>query len=145
MHMKKNIPFTMLLRAIRYCSTIQAYLNERGKLRMALLLNKYPAKSIHDQYNRMLRKFEIDQILIISNYNTFQQKIINSPVEVNQPIDHRTTLFVHFTYCTSMKLFPKKFHDLWHKCFHQSPINDIFPVLGARNAKNLQRDLVHTR
>jgi hypothetical protein len=40
MHMKKNIPFTMLLRAIRYCSTFEAYLDERDRLRMALLLIK---------------------------------------------------------------------------------------------------------
>jgi hypothetical protein len=39
-HMKQNIPCTMLLRAIRYCSTFKAYLDEREKLRMALLLNK---------------------------------------------------------------------------------------------------------
>ncbi|CAF4386938.1 unnamed protein product, partial [Rotaria sordida] len=32
----------MLLRAIRYCSSFQVYLDEREKLRMALLLNKYP-------------------------------------------------------------------------------------------------------
>ena len=93
----------------------------------------------------MLRKFGIDQILTINNYNTFRKKVINSPVEVKQPIDHRTNLFVHFTYCTNMKLFPNKFHDLWHQYFDQSPINDIIPVLGTRNAKNLQRDLVHTR
>jgi hypothetical protein len=46
MHMKKNIPFTMLLRAIRYCSTFEAYLDECDRLRMALLLNKYPGKFI---------------------------------------------------------------------------------------------------
>ncbi|CAF2093002.1 unnamed protein product [Rotaria magnacalcarata] len=27
LHMKKNIPFAMLLRGIRYCSTFQTYLN----------------------------------------------------------------------------------------------------------------------
>ncbi len=30
--MKKNIPFAILLRAIKYCSTFEAYLNEREKL-----------------------------------------------------------------------------------------------------------------
>ncbi|CAF1500710.1 unnamed protein product [Rotaria sp. Silwood1] len=35
LHMKKNIIFTMLFRAIRYCSSFQTYLNEREKLRMA--------------------------------------------------------------------------------------------------------------
>ncbi|CAF4701862.1 unnamed protein product, partial [Rotaria sp. Silwood2] len=37
LHMKKNIIFTMLLRAVRYCSTFQAYLDEREKLRMVLM------------------------------------------------------------------------------------------------------------
>lgn len=38
----------MLLRAIRYYSTFRAYLDERAKLRMALLLNKYPSKFIDE-------------------------------------------------------------------------------------------------
>ncbi|CAF4979240.1 unnamed protein product [Rotaria sp. Silwood1] len=44
MHMKKNIPFEMLIRAIKYYSTFEAYLCECEKLRMALLLNKYPGE-----------------------------------------------------------------------------------------------------
>ena len=55
--MKKNIPFAMLLRAIRYCSTFESYLKERESLRMALLLNKYPKYLIHDQFNWVLQKF----------------------------------------------------------------------------------------
>ena len=54
LHMKKNIPFTMLLRAIRYCSTFLSYLDERGKLRINLLVNNYPAKFIDQQFNHML-------------------------------------------------------------------------------------------
>ena len=111
---------------------------------MTLLVNKYPAKFIEDQFNRMLQKFEIDQTLTINNYQTFRHKVIDSPMETKQRINHGTTLFVHFTYCTNMKPFPKKFHELWHKYFDQSPINDFNPILATRNAKNLQRDLVHT-
>ncbi|CAF1534992.1 unnamed protein product [Rotaria sp. Silwood1] len=48
LHKKKNIPFTMLLRVIRYCSTFQTYLDEREKLRMALLLNKYPISLLNE-------------------------------------------------------------------------------------------------
>ncbi|CAF5182133.1 unnamed protein product [Rotaria magnacalcarata] len=44
-HMKKNIPFEMLIRAIEYCSTFEAYLYKREKLRVALLLlNEYPGE-----------------------------------------------------------------------------------------------------
>ena len=93
----------------------------------------------------MLLKFKIDQALTIYNYHEFRQKVIDSPVEVNQTINYRTTLFVHFTYCTNMKSFPKEFHKLWDKYFSRSPINDIIPTLATRNAKNLHRELVNTR
>ncbi|CAF4941108.1 unnamed protein product, partial [Rotaria magnacalcarata] len=79
LHMKKNIPFAMLLRAIRYCSTFESYLNEREKLRMALLLNKYPNKIIDEQFNNVLSKFGIDEPLTLTNYNRSRQKIIDSP------------------------------------------------------------------
>ncbi|CAF4316766.1 unnamed protein product, partial [Rotaria magnacalcarata] len=145
LHMKKNIVFTMLLRAIRYCSTFQAYLNEREKLRMALLLNKYPNAFIDEQFNHMLLKFDTDQPLNFTNYKRYRQKIIDSPIKEKVPINYEKTMFVHFTYCSSMKTFPFKFHVLWNKYFGESPINELLPVLGTRNVLNLQRRLTHTR
>ncbi|CAF1460063.1 unnamed protein product, partial [Rotaria sordida] len=68
-HMKKNIPFTMLLRVIGYFSTFQTYLDEREKLRMALLLNKYPNKLIEQQFSNVLLKCNIDQPLTNSSYS----------------------------------------------------------------------------
>ena len=145
LHMKKNIPFTMLLRAIRYCSTFQTYLNEREKLRMALLLNKYSNKFIEEQFNNVLSKFHINQPLSYNNYNEYRQKIINSPIKEKISVDYGKTMFVHFTYCSNMKLFPGKFHALWNKYFGESPLNEITPILGTRNVKNLQRQLIHTK
>ena len=52
LHTKQNIPFAMLLRAIQYCSTFQTYLGEHDKLRMDLLVNKYPIKFNDQQFNR---------------------------------------------------------------------------------------------
>ncbi|CAF4425200.1 unnamed protein product [Rotaria sp. Silwood2] len=129
LHMKKNIIFTMLLRTIRYCSSFQAYLNEREKLRMALLLNKYPNKFINEQFNNVFLKINIDQF---SN----KRKI---------PIDYEKTMVTHFTYCSNMETVPTNFHILWDKYFGNSPINEIIPILGTRNVNNLQRRLVHTR
>ncbi|CAF1366766.1 unnamed protein product [Adineta steineri] len=146
LHMKKNIPFTMLLRTIRYCPTFQYYLDEREKLRMALLLNKYPNHFIEQQFKQLFKKFNIQEPLTLSNYLQIRQdKIINSPIKVKEPIDYGQTLFVHFTYCSNMKSFPSKFHNLWQKYFQESPINDITPILGTRNVNNLQQHLVHTR
>jgi len=145
LHMKQNIPFAMLLRAIRYSSTFPDYLNERGKLRMDLLVNKYPVKIIDQQFNHMLQKFNINEPLSIYNYDTFRQRVIDTPYKEKVPIDYKKTLFVHFTYCSNMTTFPRKFHSLWNKYFEQSPINEVTPILGTRNVNNLQRQLVHTR
>ncbi|CAF3387438.1 unnamed protein product [Rotaria socialis] len=139
LHMKKNIPFAMLLRAIRYCSTFQSYLNEREKLRMALLLNKYPNKIIDEQFDNVLVKFGINEPLTSVNYNRFRQKIIDSPIKEKLSVNYDKSIFVHFTYCSSMKTFPIKFHTLWNKYFDKSPINEVILILGTRNADNLQK------
>ncbi|CAF1517775.1 unnamed protein product [Rotaria sordida] len=123
----------MVLRAIRYCSTFQAYLNEREQLRIGLLLNKYPNKFINEQFQYILLKFNIDQLLTVNNYDNYRQKVIDSPIKEKVLIDYRKTMFVHFTYCSNMKTFPGKFHTLWNKYFGESPINEVIPILGTRN------------
>ncbi|CAF2708579.1 unnamed protein product [Rotaria sp. Silwood2] len=119
--------------------------NEHGKLRMALLLNKYPGELINQQFNHVLPKLNINRPLTINNYNTLRQKLIYTPIQEKQLVDHGKTIFVHFTYCSSMRTFPAKFHALWQKYFLESPMSEIIPVLGTRNVDNLQRRLVDTR
>jgi len=79
------------------------------------------------------------------NYNTLRQRVIDTSYEEKVPTDYKKTLFVHFTYCSDMATFPRKFHTLWNKYFEHSPINEVNPILGTRNVHNLQRQLVHTR
>ncbi|CAF1364639.1 unnamed protein product [Rotaria sp. Silwood1] len=146
MHMKKNISFEMLIRAIKYCSTFKAYLYERKKLRMTLLLNKYLGKVIDKQFNRVFKKYYINQPVSTKNYNILRDKMIYMHMQKKKiPIDYGRTMFVHFTYCLNMKTFPTKFHALWNKYFIQSPINEIKQVLGTHNIKNLQRQLIHNK
>jgi len=142
MHIKKNIPYTMLLRSIIYCSTYEAYIDERERLRMALLLNKYPGNFIDVQFDRVLKKFNIKRPLTNQNYNVIREEIIQAPLEEKIQIDYGKKMFVHFTYCSNMRIFPSKFHALWDKYFIESPINEIKPVLGTRNVKNLLRKML---
>ena len=135
----------MLLRAIRYCSTLETFLNERETIRMALLLNKYPTKFIDKQFNNLLHKYGVNELLTTYNYVLHREKVINSLIQEKGPIDYVTTMFIHFTYCTSMKTLPSKFHTLWQKYFSESPIQDIVPVFGIRNVNNLQRRLMNTK
>ncbi|CAF3800746.1 unnamed protein product [Rotaria sp. Silwood1] len=133
----------MLICAIKYCSTFKAYLYEREKLRMALLLNKYLGEVIDKQFNRVFQKYYINQPVSTKNYSILRDKMIYMHMQKKTiPIDYGRTMFVHFTYCLNMKTFPAKFHALWNKYFIQSPINKIKQVLGTRNIKNLQRQLI---
>lgn len=148
LHMKKNIPYAMLYRAIKYCSTFQTFINERETIRTALLLNKYPSNFIEQQFIRLLQKFETEQKITIYNYNTIREKIINSPLEKNNEklqIEYGKTLFIHFTYCENMKSFPKKFLTTWNKFFCESPLCDTKPILSTKNTNNLQLQLVKNK
>ncbi|CAF4540624.1 unnamed protein product [Rotaria sp. Silwood2] len=132
-HMKINIPYTMLIRAIKYCSTFETYVDEREKLRMAFLLNKYPNEFIDKQFDRVFQKHNLIQPVSINDYKIIREKLIYSQKNESIQIDYRRTLFVHFTYCLNMKTFPAKFHALWNKYFIESPINEIKPVLVCVN------------
>ena len=147
MHMKKNIPYAMFLRAIRYCSNFQLFINERESLRMALLLNRYPNQLIASQFLRVLEKFDIQNDLTIENYQRHRLKIIAIPNQERIEVDYEKNLFIHFTYCSSMRTFPIRFHTLWNNYFSNSPINDLNPILGTRNLNNLQLQFqrVHKR
>ena len=106
------MPFTILLRAVRYCSTFEEYLSERETIRMALLLNKYPSQFIDTQFNGLLQKFGISELLTTNNYATYRQRVINTSTPDKAPVDYGKTMFIHFTYCASMKTLPGKFHEL---------------------------------
>jgi hypothetical protein len=62
MHIKRNIPYVALVRAIRYSSTFEAYINERESIRMALLLNKYTGDFIDRQFERVFSNFQIEHL-----------------------------------------------------------------------------------
>jgi len=147
LHIKKNIPFAMLLRSIKYCSTFEAYLDERETIRMALLLNKYPNNFIDNQFNRIFTKYNKNTHLTHENYTNERNKIINKPITKEDQLNtkYNQSIYIHFTYCTSMVNFPKKFNELWKKYFEDSPINDINPILCTRNTNNLQLRLTYNR
>ncbi|CAF1426623.1 unnamed protein product [Adineta ricciae] len=112
---------------------------------MDLLINKYPIHFIDEQFQHVLNKFHISEVLNTNNFQQLRQQIINHSFEPKVPIDYGQTIFVHFTYCSNMRSFPKKFHQLWTEFFGKSPINDISPILGTRNCENLLQQLSHTR
>ncbi|CAF0730774.1 unnamed protein product [Adineta steineri] len=93
MHIKKNIPFTVIVRAMEFCSIFDTYLYERENLRVALLLNKYPGEFIDKQINQMLTT---------NNYGIIREEILNNPCQEKVPIDYCGTMFVHFAFYSNI-------------------------------------------
>ena len=143
--MKKNIPFAILLRAIRYCASFQFYIDERESLRMALLLSRYPSQFITEQFDRALLKFGINEPLALSNYKNLRKQIIDKPRKDRALVEYEKHLLVHFSYCSSMRTFPRQCHTLRNRYLSESPINEVAPILGTRNVQNIQQQLVHTK
>lgn len=110
---------------------------------MALLLNKYPNAFIQEQFNKFFHN--VAESLSAQNYDRIRQQIINHPSETKSVIDYEKNIFIHFTYCSSMRTFPGRFIALWRKYFENSPISDITPIIGTRNSPNLQLRLAHTQ
>ncbi|CAF1522166.1 unnamed protein product, partial [Rotaria sordida] len=79
----------------------------------------------------VLLRFNIDQPLTAINYDKYRQNVLDSPYTERIEIDYDKVMFIHFTYCSSMKGFPLKFHTIWNKYFGESPINEIRPILGT--------------
>ena len=55
-HVVKNIPFSALLRAVRVCSHSEDLVIEIEKIRITLLLNKYPSYFIDRHFRRFFRR-----------------------------------------------------------------------------------------
>jgi len=88
----------MLLRAIRHCSTLDSFIREREKIRIALLLNKHPNKLIDQQFQALLQKYAKTHEMTGKSYDTIRKTILVSSEPIKDRVDYAATLFVHFVY-----------------------------------------------
>lgn len=90
----------------------------------------------------MFKKFDSRQPSDFRHYDRLRTMIISKQHDDRQLPDYDNNLFIHFTFCRSMRQFPKQFVVLWQKYFSMSPISEVKPILGTKNVNNLHRDLV---
>ena len=112
---------------------------------MVFLLNKYPNKCIDEQFNIAWSRSNNHERIDCNNYDKLRQRITQLPGKGKVSIDYHKYMFIHFTYCLSMKQFLRQFHMLWKKYFAVSPISDAIPILGTKGSKNPQPKLIYTR
>jgi hypothetical protein len=142
-HIKRNIPFGALVRAIRYSSSYSAFKQEEAHICMALLLNKYPIRFILKQIGRVPRTFRCT-LPTRKKYSEIRKVFLDATDKHGRKagIDFETNILCHFSYCKGMNDFSTRFHTLWKDCFADTAIGHMKPIVGTRRLHNLQEYLV---
>ncbi len=144
-HIKKNIPFAALIRAIRYSSTYDAYKREESHICMSLLLNGYPFNFILKQLERVSQAFRYTTPKR-ENYSSIRKVILAAEENRKQAkINFEVNLICHFSFCKGMHDFPTRFHKLWDECFFDTAISKMEPIVGFKRLNNLQEYLVRKK
>ena len=145
-HIKKNIPFGALVRAIRYSSSFNAFKREEAHICMSLLLNKYPISFILKQLERVPRTLQYT-VPSRKNYSVIRKIFLAAADNGARKarIDFEVNILCHFSFCKGMHDFSTRFHRLWEDCFADTAICNIKPIVGSRRLDNLQEYLVNKK
>jgi hypothetical protein len=142
-HIKRNIPFVALVRAIRYSSSYNAFKREEAHICMSLLLNKYPINFILKQFERVRQTFQC-ATPTRKNYSVIRKIFLDTEDKSVKKveIDFKANILCHFSYCKGMYDFSTGFHKLWDDCFSDTAIYKMKPIVGSKRLDNLQDYLV---
>jgi hypothetical protein len=112
-HIKKNIPFAALVRAIRYCSSYGIFKREEAHICMSLLLNKYPLDFILKQFERVIQTFQCTAPAQ-KNFLSIRKIFLDTPDNKAKKavIDFKINIMCHFSYCKGMHDFSTRFYTL---------------------------------
>jgi hypothetical protein len=151
-HIKKNISFGALIRAIRYSSNYNAFKQEEAHICMSLLLNKYPIKFIRQQFERVPQTFQC-AVPTGKNYSIIRKIFLdaaNNNVKNDKnvrkaKIDFEVNILCHFSYCKGMHDFSTRFHKLWNDCFSDTAIYNMKPTGGSKRLNNLKDYLIRKK
>lgn len=145
-HIKRNIPFGALVRAIRYCSEYDAFKHEEARVTTALLLNGYSLNFILQQFRRVCLTFDC-AVPTQHNFPTVRKALLATTDGGRKTtrIDFEVNMLCHFSFCKGMHDFRGRFHQLWNTCFSDTAISQMTPIVGFRNLKNLHDQLVNKK
>jgi hypothetical protein len=149
-HIMKNIPFSGLLRALRICSHREDLEVEIEKIRITLLLNKYPPNFIDKHFRRFFESVtgeNSSRLLLSEKHSEFRNKVMTTEWNKKEKkgIDFNRDILVHFSYTPSLARFGSRFHQIWNEIFEETPLSDIPVVFAHRLTDNLKSILVHKK
>lgn len=149
-HVMKNIPFAALLRAVRICSHREDLEREIEKVRITLLLNRYPPNFIDRHFSRFFETLTGDKdkkLLLSDKHSEYRETVLDIQwnKKEKQKINFNKDILLHFSYTPSLARFGAKFHSLWKEIFEETPLSDISIIFAHRLTDNLKKILVHKK
>ncbi|CAF1172443.1 unnamed protein product [Rotaria sordida] len=108
-HVFRNVIQTLLMRAILYPSTFEAFNEERRRIRLTLLLNGYPSKYINTQFHEFFTKYlsiSSSILPLIDNEQQFfiiREKLLAQPSIGQMIVNKRAATITTITQETSVQ------------------------------------------
>ena len=146
----RNIPYTAALRATRICSHANDLRDELDRIRVMLLLNKYPPRFIDQQMQRFyddLTGKKSSDILLGNDHRTYRDKVLDEQwnKKEKRKIDFRNDILCHFSYTPALARFGTNFHQIWNEVFDGTPLDSTHIIYANRLTDSLKQMLVKKR
>ncbi|CAM2729028.1 unnamed protein product, partial [Rotaria socialis] len=144
-HIKRNIPYAAALRATRICSHSEDLRSELEKIRITLLLNKYPPRFIDKHIGRFFQDVteqRTSDLLLGERHQAYRERTLEPEWKKKEKrkIEFGKDILLHFTYTPSLAHFGSRFHQIWQEIFEDTPLDDI-PVMYANRVSDSLRHL----
>ncbi|CAF1418091.1 unnamed protein product [Adineta steineri] len=165
-HTFDNIIQVILLRAIRYSSTLESFQKEYRRTRFMLLYNGYPSKYIDQHFQKFFASHLSNSSLIPMIYDENEFLIIRKKlfaqssvkeIQMNRQIDNigikqtdkpnkfDKTLFLHYTHEKRLEPIKRDIHKIYSDVFQGTEAESMRLIIGHRNSRNLACELIRTR
>ena len=149
-HVTRNIPYAAAVRATRICSHPEDLRCELDKIRIMLLLNKYPPRFINKHIGRFLQDLtgkQTPDMLFGKDHLKFRELVLDLGwnKKEKRKIEFDKDILLHFSYCPSLANFGAHFHQLWQEIFEGTPLDDIPVIYANRLTESLRHLLVKKR
>ncbi|CAF4763576.1 unnamed protein product, partial [Rotaria sp. Silwood2] len=149
-HIMRNIPYAAALRLTRICSQSDDLREELDKLRIMLLLNKYPPKFVDQQITRFYKDLtgeKSSDALLGKEHGKYREITLNEQwnKKAKRPIDFKNDILCHFSYTLALARFGTNFHQIWNEIFEGTPLDNTHIVYANRLTDSLKQLLVKKR
>jgi len=149
-HIMRNIPYNAALRATRICSHPEELRQELDKIRVMLLLNKYPPTFIDQQMGRFYKDLTekiSSELLLGREHEKYRERVLDNQwnKKMKRKIDFKNDILCHFSYTPALARFGNSFHQIWKDVFEGTPLDDTNVIYANRLTKNLKQLLVKKR